>query len=841
MILFSIWCIPCGKLKTNNTQMKISYNWLKRYLPVSLPAEEVSILLTGTGLEVEGLEKVESIRGGLHGVVIGKVLTCVDHPNSDHLHITTVDVGSVEPLHVVCGASNVAAGQKVFVATIGTTLYFGDDAVQIKKSKIRGELSEGMICAEDELGIGSSHAGIMVLPEEAQIGMTAREYLSISDDYVFEIGLTPNRTDATSHIGVARELRSAMVSVGYHHVPELIYPDVEGFCVDNTSLDIPVIVEDSEACQRYSGVSISSITVGDSPDWLRTALQSIGIRPINNIVDITNFVLMETGQPLHAFDAMQIDGGKVIVKKLDKDTLFTTLDGVERKLSGNDLMICNEKEGMCIAGVFGGEKSGVSSSTTSIFLESACFDPATIRKTGKFHGLHTDASFRYERGADPAITVYALKRAALLVKEIAGGTISSNLYDVVAKPIQKVEVEVDYDRMNRFIGQIIPVSKVLEVLSAMEYEIISRTDEKVKVAVPTNRVDVTREVDVIEDILRIYGYNNIEIGSRYTASHSPAPKPDSEKLRNMISEMLTGAGFSEIMTLSLTTSQVSDEFDWVDPQMNVALVNPLSRELNVMRQTLLFSSLDTVRMNANRKRSDMMMYEFGRVYRRNPSVSEEAPVTKRFTEELKLSLFITGNLASTTWHGKAVPSDFFVLRKYVQDVLTRLGYQPEDVVLKQELLPMFSQGVKVVVKNQEVGIIGIVSNKLQKYFDLKQPVFYAELSWEKLMKGHKMGMVTFEPLPKYPEVKRDLAMVLSHEVTFAALRQVAYQTEPKLLKSVDLFDVYEGDKIEAGKKSYALSFILLDTTKTLTDAAIDKTMQRLIKAFEEKLGAVIRK
>lgn len=821
--------------------MKISYNWLKRYLPVTLSADEAAALLTGTGLEVEGLEKVESIRGGLHGVVIGKVLTCVEHPNSDHLHITTVDVGSADPLHVVCGASNVAAGQKVLVATIGTTLYFGDDAVQIKKSKIRGELSEGMICAEDELGIGTSHAGIMVLPEEAQIGMTAREYLSITDDYVFEIGLTPNRTDATSHIGVARELRAAMISAGYHHVPDLSYPGIDDFKVDNLSLDIPVIVEDKEACPRYSGVSISGVTVSDSPEWLRISLQAIGIRPINNIVDITNFVLMETGQPLHAFDAQQIIGHKVVVKKLEKDSVFVTLDGVERKLSGQDLMICNEKDGMCIAGVFGGEKSGVSSSTTTVFLESACFDPATIRKTGKFHGLHTDASFRYERGSDPAITVYALKRAALLIKEIAGGSVSSNVYDIQSKPIQKAEVEVDYNRMNTFIGQPIPTSKVLEVLSAMEYEIISRTDEKVKVAVPTNRVDVTREVDVIEDILRVYGYNNIEIGSRYTASHSPAPKPDSERLRNMISEMLTGAGFSEIMTLSLTTSQLCDEFDWVDQQLNVTLVNPLSRELNVMRQNLLFSSLDTVRMNVNRKRSDMMMYEFGRVYRRNPSVSEEAPVTKRFTEELKLSLLVTGNLNVNTWHGKAAPSDFFILRKYVQDILTRLGYSSYDVTLKQEALPMFSQGVKIVIKNQEVGIVGIVSNKLQKYFDLKQPVFYAELSWEKLMKAHKMGMVTFEPLAKYPEVKRDLAMVIPHDITFATLKQVAYQTEPKLLKSVDLFDVYEGDNIEAGKKSYALSFILLDTTKTLTDTAIDKTMQRLIKAYEDKVGAIIRK
>ncbi len=819
--------------------MKISYNWLKQYVDTDLSAEKAGELLTASGLEVESLEKIETIKGGLRGVVVGEVKTCVKHPDADRLSVTTVDVGQAEVLHIVCGAPNVAAGQKVLVATIGTKLYSGDEAFEIKKSKIRGELSEGMICAEDELGVGTSHDGIMVLPADTKIGTTAREYFNITEDYMFEIGLTPNRSDAASHIGVARDLAAVLNCQNSTQTP-LNLPDVSAFKSDNQNLVIDVKVEDTEACPRYSGVSITNVQVKASPDWLKNQLTAIGIRPINNIVDITNLVLFETGQPLHVFDAKQVKGKQVIVKKLAKDTPFITLDGVERKLSGNDLMICNAEEGMCIAGVFGGQKSGVTESTTDIFLESAYFNPVSIRKTSKFHGLKTDASFRYERGCDPNITIYALKRAALLMKEIAGGEISSEIIDIYPQIIERKKVEITYAQIHALIGKNIPESTIRNILTSLEIEIEKATDTTLHLLIPTCKVDVTRPVDVIEEILRIYGYNNIEFDIKPNVSLSFGQKPDPERIQNIISDFLTDNGFFEIMNNSLTKAEYLKEIPELKAEENAYILNPLSKDLNVLRQTLLFGGLESVVYNINRKTANLKLYEFGKTYKHNPDKASHPDVTARYTEELNLLLFISGNTTAENWKVKQEKTDFFILKNYAENILKRLRFNILKFNIDASQQSYFAEGMTYRLNNKEILSLGKISAKLLKYFDIKQDVFVAEINWSNILKLMEKNEVSYTAVPKFPSVRRDLALLVDASVSFAEIQKIAYKVEKNLLKNVILFDVYVNEKIEAGKKSYAVGFILQDEEKTLTDKQIDGIMGRLTYAFNEHLQAVIR-
>lgn len=820
--------------------MKISYKWLKEYVNINLSPEEIDQLLTDTGLEVEGWESIENIRGGLKGVVIGEVLTCVKHPDADRLSITTVNIGQTEPLHIVCGAPNVAAGQKVAVATIGTTLYSGEESFVIKKSKIRGELSEGMICAEDELGLGESHAGIMVLNPDAVIGTPANEYFGIENDIVFEIGLTPNRSDATSHIGVARDIVAALNLKTEYKDLKLNYPSVDLFKTENQNITILVDVEDVKACPRYSGITISGIKVTNSPDWLQNRLKAIGLRPINNVVDITNFVLMEIGQPLHAFDAKQINGGKVVVKKLAENTPFITLDGVERKLTANDLMICNAEEGMCIAGVFGGAKSGVTNETTNIFIESACFDPVHIRKTSKYHGLKTDASFRYERGTDPNITLYALKRAALLIKEIAGGEISSEIVDIYPIPFPEKIVQLSLERMKNLIGKELPKETVLSILTLLEMDVKAEEEGILTLSVPHYRTDVTRDVDVIEDILRIYGYNNIEIGPVLRASMNNFPKPDPEQMRNLISDYLASNGFFEIMNNSLTKSEYTQKFSYFKAEENVPIANPLSKELDVMRQTLLFGALETVIYNINRKVNRQKLFEFGRIYRKTGETDIRLDVTRRYREEHHLAMLMTGAIESENWHSKEQKPAFFHLKAYVENLLSRIRFPFSLNDFQESTSGYFAQGLQLMSGNKVVGEFGILHSSLLKAFDIKQDVLYAELNWDLILKKLPKTNICYKEVSKYPEVRRDLALLLDKEISFAQISQIAYQTEKKLLKKVNLFDVYDGDKLEAGKKSYAISFILQDEEKTLTDNQIEKIMEKMVKNFETQLGAKLR-
>lgn len=821
--------------------MKISYNWLKSYINTDLSPEKAGELLTGCGLEVEGIEKTESVKGGLQGVVIGEVKTCVKHPDADKLSITTVDVGAEELLHIVCGAPNVAAGQKVPVATIGTVIYSGDESFTIKKSKIRGELSEGMICAEDELGLGHSHAGIMVLDNNAVVGTPARDYFGIEDDFTFEIGLTPNRSDATSHIGVARDLMAVYNNIDNNSEKmKLNYPDVSAFKTDNHNLQIDIEVEDLIACPRYTGITLSGIEVKESPDWLKKKLLSIGLRPINNIVDITNYVLFECGQPLHAFDADKITGKKVIVKKLAKDTAFVTLDGAERKLSGEDLMICNTVEGMCIAGVFGGAKSGVTAETKNIFLESAYFDPTTIRKTSKFHGLKTDASFRFERGCDPNITVYALKRAIMLMKEIAGGEISSDIIDVYPNNINKKTVEVSYNNINRLIGKVIEKEKVKSILTSLEIEISKETEEGLSLLIPTNKVDVCREADVIEEILRIYGYNNIELNSELHSSISYLQKPDKEKIQNIIADYLTANSFVEIMNNSLTSSDYASKVEDLNPAANVKILNPLSKELDVMRQSLLFGGLESISYNINRKSTDLKLYEFGKIYSYNAEADKTAKVTKRFAEEKHLAIFVSGRKTPESWNTTHTDSDFFSLKVYVDNIFKRLRISTDKIQISKTSNSVFSEALTYVANGKTLLLLGNLQNKLLLSFGIKQPVFYADFNWDLIIKLIPSKEINYTEVPKFPEVRRDLALLVNKEVTFAEIVKLAYQTEKNILQKVNLFDVYEGDKLESGKKSYAVSFILQDKEKTLNDKQIEGIMNKLIKVYTEKLGAVIR-
>lgn len=822
--------------------MKISYNWLKNYLRLDIDPEHVSCVLTDCGLEVEGIEQYESLKGGLQGVFIGEVITCEKHPNSDHLSVTTVNIGQPELLHIVCGASNVAAGQKVSVATIGTTLYSGNETFEIKKSKIRGELSEGMICAEDELGIGDSHEGILVLDPSAKVGSSAKEFFGLYEDNVYEIGLTPNRSDATSHYGVARDLAAALNNRKEEKGGlKLILPSVDEFNIDNHELPVQVIVEAPEACPRYSGVTLKGVKVAPSPEWLQHYMKAIGLRPINNIVDVTNFILMELGQPLHAFDADQIKGNKVIVKKVNKGTKFVTLDGVERELGAEDLMICNAEEGMCIGGVFGGINSGVTSDTVNLFLESAYFDPTHIRKTSKVHGLKTDASFRFERGTDPNNTIYALKRAALLIKEIAGGKISSDIIDIYPTPIENKKIEINFERVNKLIGKIIEPQIIRSILESLEIIVLNQSVEGMLLSVPTFKTDVEREADVIEEILRIYGYNNIEIGDRLNATLSYRPKPDIEKMRNIIADFLVSNGFSEIMTNSLTKTDYYQDNQEFPAENCVRVLNPLSRDLEVMRQTLLYSGLESIVYNYNRKASDLRFFEFGNVYKFISEKVSEQDVTKKYTEHQQLAVYMTGRREVENWKNIDSNIDFFDLKKTVLSILVRLGIKEKDITAEPLSGKNIPQGLRLLVRKKAVAEFGIIAPSLNKQFDLRYPVYYASLNWYDLLRICGNNSITFTDISKYPEVRRDLALVLNKEITFADIQRIANQYGKKILRKVNLFDVYEGDKIEAGKKSYAVSFTLQDEEKTLADKEIDAFMNRLMMGFEKELGAVIRK
>ncbi|MBC34756.1 MAG: phenylalanine--tRNA ligase subunit beta [Bacteroidetes bacterium] len=821
--------------------MKISYSWLKRYVDFDIAPEELSVLLTDCGLEVEGLEKVQSIKGGLEGIVIGEIKTAEKHPNADKLTCTTVDVGAEELLSIVCGAPNVAAGQRVPVATVGAILYSGDDSFQIKKSKIRGELSQGMICAEDELGLGTSHDGIMVLGEDAQIGMPAKEYFKVEDDYVFEIGLTPNRADATSHIGSARDVVAVINQFYPEKKTSLKLPSVEEFKVDNTNLTIPVEIVDVDACPRYSALTISGIEVKESPEWMQNLLKAIGVRPINNIVDITNFVLHETGHPLHAFNADKIEGGKAVIRKMPKGTKFTTLDEIERELTENDLMICDAEKGMCIGGVFGGINSGVKDDTKNIFLESAYFDPATIRKTAKYHGLQTDASFRFERGADPNMTVFALKRAAMLIKELAGGEITSEIIDVYPEEIKPWEVEVSYKNVDRLIGKSIERDTIQTILKDLEVEVLESTEEGLRLLVPTFKVDVTREADIIEEILRVYGYNNIDFDESLRSSISYSQQPDKEQVQNMIADYLANNNFAEIINNSLTSSSYTERSEVYNAEHNVPMLNPLSQELNVMRQSLMFGGLESIAYNVNRKNSDLNFFEFGFVYSMDKSKEDAENTLKKYAEAKELSIFITGNTAKENWYQPVQKTDFIQLKMNVLNVLKRLGVKVTQMTFNNEVNANFSYGQQILVNNKVIAAYGQLTKAVCKSFDIKQDVYYAELKWDSIFKLLGKLKIQYQSIPKFPEVRRDLAMLLDKTVRFEELEKLAYKTEKKLLKSVSLFDIYEGDKIEAGKKSYALNFILQDPQQTLTDKVVDKVMKKMMYVFEQNLNAIIRK
>lgn len=819
--------------------MKISYNWLKDYIKTDLIPEEAGKLLTGCGLEVESIEKFETVKGGLEGIVIGEVKSKEKHPDADRLNLTTVDVGTGTLLNIVCGASNVEVGHKVVVATSGAKLYpTVGEPFEIKKSKIRGAVSEGMICAEDEIGLGTSHAGIMVLDASAKIGTPAKDYFTIDSDHTLEIGLTPNRADAASHIGVARDLAAVIncnldqQSLGAENKTEMVVPSVNIFKTDNTDLTIDVAVEDAQACPRYSGLTINNIKVADSPDWLKNRLKAIGVRPINNIVDITNYVLHEVGQPMHAFDASKIKGNKIIVKKLADKTRFTTLDGAERELSADDLMICNAEAPMCIAGVFGGIDSGVTESTTSIFLESAYFNSTSVRKSSKRHSLKTDASFRFERGTDPDITVYALKRAALLIKEIAGGKISSEIIDIYPEPVKDFKVPFSFEKCDQLIGKHIDLEIIKNILLSLGIEIEHEGNDALLLSVPSFKVDVQREQDVIEEVLRIYGYNNIEIPVELNSSLAFSEKPDKEKIQNIISELLSNNGFSEIMCLSLTKEEYSSKIGTIKQEQNVKMLNPLSSDLNVLRQSLLFSGLETIVYNQNRKNADLKLYEFGKTY-----MAIKGEKTK-YIETKHLSVFISGRKEEESWNQKNDQVNIYTLKGVIKSIFDRLGI---EISLNELSSETYSQALSFVWNKKNICELGKVSRPLLKLMDIKQDVFYADLNWELIIEAVKKSKpIMYSEVPKFPEVRRDLALLVDKNVKFMQLEQIAYQTEKTLLKNVNLFDIYEGEKLPKGKKSYALSFILQDENATLTDKQIEKIMEKLMKTYQEKAGAEIR-
>ena len=820
--------------------MNISYNWLKEYVNFDLTADEVAAALTSIGLETSGVEEVQTIKGGLEGIVIGEVLTCEPHPNSDHMHITTVNLGNGEPVQIVCGAANVAAGQKVVVAALGTKLYDGDECFTIKKSKLRGVESNGMICAEDEIGIGTSHDGIIVLPADAVPGTPAKEYYNIKSDYVLEVDITPNRADACSHYGVARDLYAYLVQNGYK--AELKKPSVEAFKVDNHDLDIAVTVENNEACPRYAGVTVHGVTVKESPEWLQDKLRTIGLRPINNVVDITNYIVHAFGQPLHCFDAVKIKGNHIRVKTMPKDTVFVTLDEVERKLNERDLMICNEEEAMCIAGVFGGLDSGSTEATTDVFLESAYFHPTWVRKTARRHGLNTDASFRFERGIDPNNVIYCLKLAALMVKELAGGTISSDIKDVYPTPFDDFKVDLSYEYVNSLVGKVIPVETIKSIVNSLEMRILEDTPEGLKLAVPPYRVDVQRPCDVVEDMLRVYGYNNVEIPTTLKSSLTTKTDVDrSHQLQNLISEQLLGCGFNEILNNSLTKAAYYEGLESFPAKNLVMLLNPLSADLNCMRQTLLFGGLESIAHNANRKNADLKFFEFGNCYYFHEEKRNTEKALAPYAEDYHLSLWVTGNRVSNSWAHADEQSSVYELKAYVENILIRLGLDLHKLVIGNYTDDLFATALSINTQGgKRLGVFGVVTRKQLKTFDIDNEVYYADLNWKELMKAIRSVKVNFKELSKFPAVKRDLALLLDKDVQFAEIEKIAYETEKKLLREVTLFDVYEGKNLEAGKKSYAVSFLLLDETQTLNDKQIDKIMSKLITNLENKLGAKLR-
>jgi len=824
--------------------MNISYNWLKDYLNFSLNPAETAEVLTSIGLETGSVEEIETVRGGMKGLVVGEVLTCIAHPDSDHLHVATVDSGNGEPQQIVCGAPNVAAGQKVIVATIGTKLYSGDETFTIKKSKIRGAESNGMICAEDEIGIGTDHSGIIILPSETKAGTPAAEYYQLTNDYALEMDITPNRIDAASHYGVARDL-AAYLTVNKTKTDGNFYlkkPSVDKFKIDDNSPAVTVEVENTEACPRYSGLTVKNITVEESPDWLKKRLKTIGVRPINNVVDVTNYILHETGQPLHAFDLKEIVDNKVIVKTLPEGTPFVTLDEVERKLSADDLMICNQTGGMCIGGVFGGLQSGVTESTTDVFLESAYFNPAWIRKTARRHGLNTDASFRFERGIDPNNTLYVLKRAALLIQEVAGGKITGAVQDIYPNPVAEARVELSLQKVHDLTGKSIPEETVEIILKSLEINIIDKKDGIWQLAIPTYRVDVTRDVDVIEDILRIYGYNNIEIGNVLKSNLSYQTHTDvSYKLQNLISEQLTGYGFSEILNNSLTSSACYESLTVFPKTQCVMLKNPLSAELDVMRQTLLFGGLENIEYNRNHKNPDLYLYEFGNVYSYHSDKQKENDDLSAIKEEFRLALWLTGNTVSNSWIRSAEKTSVYELKAHVENILSRLGIPANKLRYKTFENEIFSSALSIDTNSgKNFGVLGILQKSLNKKFDIPVDVYYAELNWTELMKAHFNLSVTYSEIPKYPSVRRDLALLVDRNVPFYEIEKIAHHTDKKYLKEVSLFDVYEGKNLPEGKKSYAVSFTLQDEEKTLNDKQIESIMSRIQKNLESELNATLR-
>ena len=823
--------------------MNISYNWLKEYVDFNLQPQEVAEALTSIGLEVGGVEEVESVRGGLKGLVVGHVLTCEAHPNSDHMHICTVDLGTGEPAQIVCGAPNVAAGQKVIVATLGTVLYGPEgESFTIKRSKLRGVESLGMICAEDEIGIGQSHDGIMILPAETPVGMPAAEYFQLESDYLIEVDITPNRADACSHYGVARDLYAYLVQNGQ---PTALHrPSVEGFCVDNHDLDIAVEVENAEACPRYCAVSIKGCEVKESPEWLQKKLNTIGLRPINNIVDITNYIMMAYGQPLHCFDADMIKGQRIVVKTLPEGTPFVTLDGEEHKLSERDLAICNAEEPMCIAGVFGGKGSGTYEGTTNVVLESAYFHPTWIRKSARRHGLSTDASFRFERGIDPDGQIYALKQAAMLVKELAGGTISMEIKDVEAVGLAKAfPVNIRYAQVNDLIGKEIPAATVKSIVSSLEMQIVKEDAEGLSLLVPAYRVDVQRPCDVIEDILRIYGYNNVEIPTSVKSSLNIKGDVDrSNKLANLISEQLVGAGFNEILNNSLTKEAYYEGLECCPPSSLVHLMNPLSNDLGVLRGTLLFGGLEVIAHNANRKMGNLRLFEVGNCYHMDASKEStpERPLAP-YSEESHLGLWVCGNRVEGSWAHPAEETSVYELKAYVMNILQRIGLPLGGLVIGNGSSDLFGKSLQIADRNGKVFVeLGLVRRALTARLGIEMPVYFADLNWTALMKKVRNASVSFREISKFPAVSRDLALLVDKSVEFAAIERVAYACEKKLLRSVVLFDVYEGKNLEAGKKSYAVNFILQDETKTMSDKQTDAIMQKIIAQLEKQIGAKLR-
>ncbi|MBS7786232.1 phenylalanine--tRNA ligase subunit beta [Flavobacterium sp. CYK-55] len=806
--------------------MKISYNWLKQFIKIDWKSEETAALLTDLGLEVETVEKYQSVKGGLEGIVVGHVLSCEKHPNADRLKVTMVDLGEGAPVQIVCGAANVAAGQKVPVATIGSTLYDADgNAFVIKKGKIRDVESFGMICAEDEIGLGNSHDGIMVLDEKLKPGTSVAKVFKVENDEIFEIGLTPNRADAMSHLGVARDLRAGMIQKGNH--VELITPSVSNFRIDKRTLKIDVKVDNTKLAPRYCGVTISGVTVKPSPEWMQNRLKSIGLTPKNNIVDVTNYVMHELGQPLHAFDAAKIHG-KVIVKTVEAGTKFVTLDEVERSLHEEDLMICDEKGPLCIAGVFGGKQSGVSETTTNIFLESAYFNPVSVRKTAKRHGLNTDASFRFERGIDPTITEYALKRAALLIQEMAGGEITSDVIDIYPKKIEDATVFLNFAKTAKLIGQELPKETIKKILASLDIKVNSATDGGLGLTIPAYRVDVQREIDVIEDILRVYGYNNINFTKKLNATVANSSRTEDYKVQNIVAAQLNSFGFHEMMANSLTTAEYVSLTESLSADHNVTMLNPLSNDLATMRQSLLFSALEAAAYNINRKNQDLKLFEFGKTYHKLPS---------NYQENKHLTLLLSGNRHAEIWNNAQKPTDFFMFKGYVDSVLSRLGIEKIKSVPVE--VDLFAEGMSYQVGTEVLVRFGTIRKNILKHFDIKQEVFFADFHWDAVLKLIS-NKIKFADIPKYPEVRRDLALLVDEQVSFDSIYQTARQSEKSLLKEVQLFDVYTGANLPGGKKSYAVSFTLQDDSKTLTDEQIEKVMSKLQKNFAAELGAVLR-